>query len=48
VLGLVQPTSDCGRAVFEVESVCLYDSELRREEAAHTVLVRMDLQRAYG
>jgi hypothetical protein len=45
---LVQPTSDCGRAVFEVESVCLYDSELRCEGGVHTVLVRRDLQRAYG
>jgi 2'-5' RNA ligase len=48
VPGPVQPTSDCGGAVFGVESVCLYESELRREGAVHTVLVRRDLQGAYG
>lgn len=48
VPGPVQPTSDCGRAAFGVESVYLYESELRREGAVHTVLVKRDLQRAYG
>jgi 2'-5' RNA ligase len=48
VPGPVQPTSDCGRTVFGVESVCLYESELRRDGAVHTVLVRKDLQRAQG
>ncbi len=46
--GLVQPTADCGRAVFGVESVCLYESELRHDGAVHTVMVKRDLQRAYG
>jgi 2'-5' RNA ligase len=44
----VQPTSDCGRARFRVESVCLYESELRREGARYTVLARTDLNRADG
>lgn len=44
----LQPMSDCGRAVFGVESVCLYQSELRREGAVHSVLERKDLLRAYG
>jgi RNA 2',3'-cyclic 3'-phosphodiesterase len=48
VPGLVQPTSDCGRAGFGVESLCLYESELRRQGAVHTLLVRSDLQRAHG
>ncbi len=48
VPGPVQPTSDCGRVVFGVESVCLFESELRREGAVHTVLVRRDLQGARG
>jgi 2'-5' RNA ligase len=48
VPGAVQPTSDSGRVVFGVESVCLYESELRREGAVHTVLVRRVLQKANG
>ena len=46
--GRVQPTSDCGQIVFAVESVCLYESELRREGARYTVLARSDLQKARG
>jgi 2'-5' RNA ligase len=44
--GPVQPTSDCGRARFAVESVCLYESELKREGAKYTVLTRTALRRA--
>jgi 2'-5' RNA ligase len=46
--GPLQPTYDCGQARFGVESVCLYQSELRREGARYTVLARSDLQRAHG
>ena len=42
--GRVQPMSDCGQAAFGVESVCLYESELRRQGAVHTVLMRRDLR----
>jgi RNA 2',3'-cyclic 3'-phosphodiesterase len=38
--GLVQPTSESGRARFAVESVCLFESALRREGAEYTVLAR--------
>lgn len=38
--GPVQPRADSGRARFAVESVCLYESRLRREGAAYTVLAR--------
>jgi hypothetical protein len=48
VPGPVQPMSDCAQAAFGVESVCLYESELCREGAAHNVLERRNLQRAYG
>lgn len=41
--GLVQPMSDCGRAQFRVESVCLYESDLRREGARYTIIERTDL-----
>ncbi len=44
----LQPTSDCGRVVFGVESVCLYESELRSEGAVHSVLERTYLQKANG
>ena len=44
--GLVQPTSDCGRTPFRVESLCLFESELRRDGAVHTVLVKKNLQKA--
>lgn len=43
--GPVQPRSESGRARFAVESVCLYESELRREGAAYTVLARTVLTR---
>jgi len=36
----VQPRSESGRTRFAVESVCLYESELRREGAVYTVLER--------
>jgi len=36
----VQPRSENGRTRFAVESVCLYESELRREGAVYTVLER--------
>jgi 2'-5' RNA ligase len=38
--GPVQPRSESGEALFAIESVCLYESELRREGAAYTVLAR--------
>ena len=41
--GPVQPMSDCGQAPFTVESVCLYESELRRDGAKYTVLARTAL-----
>jgi 2'-5' RNA ligase len=46
--GMMQPTSDCGRAVFGVESVCLYESQLSRSGAVYKVLAQKDLQRACG
>lgn len=39
----VQPKSQCGRARFAVQSVCLYRSELRRAGAVYTVLARREL-----
>jgi 2'-5' RNA ligase len=44
--GPVQPTSESAQARFAVESVCLYESELKREGAAYTVLARTVLRRA--
>jgi 2'-5' RNA ligase len=44
--GSVQPMSDCGKARFRVESVCLYESELRREGARYTVIERTCLTAA--
>ena len=44
VPGPVQPTSDCGQARFRVESVCLYESKLRREGAQYSVIARKDLK----
>ena len=38
--GPVQPRSESGQTRFAVESVCLYESELRREGAVYTVLER--------
>jgi RNA 2',3'-cyclic 3'-phosphodiesterase len=40
VPGAVQPRFESGRAAYEVESVCLYRSELSRESARYTVLAR--------
>lgn len=39
----VQPRSECGQAVYAVESVCLFESELRREGALYTVRARTAL-----
>jgi 2'-5' RNA ligase len=39
----LQPKSECPRFGFPVESVCLFRSELRREGAQYTVLVRTRL-----
>lgn len=33
----IQPRSECGRARYAVQSVCLYESELKREGALYTV-----------
>ncbi len=44
----MQPMADCEPFLFGVESVCLYQSELRREGPVYSVLERVDLQRAYG
>jgi 2'-5' RNA ligase len=41
----VQPRSECGQAVYAVESVCLFESELRREGAQYTVRARTGLTR---
>jgi 2'-5' RNA ligase len=40
----VQPRAESGRARFAVESVCLYESELRREGAVYTVRARTGLK----
>jgi len=44
--GPVQLMAECERIRFGVESVCLYESELRREGPVYSVLERVDLQRA--
>jgi RNA 2',3'-cyclic 3'-phosphodiesterase len=41
--GPVQPRSECGQARYAVESVCLYESELKREGALYTVRARTTL-----
>ena len=41
--GPVQPRSECGQASHAVESVCLFDSELKREGAVYTVRARTTL-----
>ena len=46
--GHVQPMSESGQAPFAVESVCLYESELRREGAAYTVRARTVFTREAG
>ena len=46
--GLLGPTHDCGRARFGVESVCLYESKLRRDGAEYEVVARTDLMMAEG
>ena len=38
--GTVRPRSESERARFAVQSVCLYESELRREGAVYTVVCR--------
>ena len=43
VAGPVQPRSECGQARYAVESVCLYESELKREGAVYTVRSRTAL-----
>jgi 2'-5' RNA ligase len=43
--GLVQPRSECGQARYAVESVCLYESELKREGALYTIRARTPLTR---
>lgn len=42
----VQPRSESGRVRFAVESVCLYESDLRRDGAVYTVLARASLSRS--
>jgi 2'-5' RNA ligase len=46
--GSIEPTHDCGRERFGVESVCLYESKLRREGAEYTVVARTELKMAEG
>jgi 2'-5' RNA ligase len=41
--GVVQPKSECGQARYAVESVCLFESELKREGAVYTVRARAAL-----
>lgn len=41
--GPVQPRSESGGAPYAIESVCLYESELRREGAVYTVVARTRL-----
>jgi 2'-5' RNA ligase len=41
--GPIQPRSECGPARYAVESVCLYESELKREAAVYTVRARAAL-----
>ncbi len=43
--GQVQPRSECARAAYAVESVCLFESELRREGVRYTVCARSTLVR---
>jgi 2'-5' RNA ligase len=42
--GIVQPRSESGQVRFAVESVCLYESELKREGAVYTVRARTVLR----
>jgi len=46
VPGYVQPMSESGQARFAVESVCLYESRLKREGAEYTVRARAAFSRA--
>ncbi len=46
--GPVQPRSESGQAEFAVESVCLFESELKREGAVYTVLERTVFARSGG
>ncbi|MBN1321035.1 MAG: RNA 2',3'-cyclic phosphodiesterase [Thermoleophilia bacterium] len=46
--GPVQPRSESAQSRFAVESVCLYESELRREGAVYTVLERTVLMPGDG
>lgn len=46
--GLLGLTHDCGRSRFGVESVCLYESKLRRDGAEYTVVARTELKMAEG
>ncbi len=41
--GEVQPRSECGAARYALESVCLYESQLRPQGALYTVRARTDL-----
>jgi RNA 2',3'-cyclic 3'-phosphodiesterase len=41
--GPLQPRLECGEARYAVESVCLYESELKREGALYTVRARTAL-----
>jgi hypothetical protein len=41
----VQPRLECGEARYAVESVCLYESKLKREGALYTVRARIALAR---
>ena len=45
--GPVQPMTECEPIRFGVESVCLYESELRSEGPVYSVLESVDLQMAH-
>ncbi len=46
--GVVQPRFESGEARFAVESVCLYESELRREGAVYAVIARAKFETKDG
>ena len=46
--GPVRLMAQCERIRFGVESVCLYESELRRDGPVYSVLERVDLRKAHG
>jgi RNA 2',3'-cyclic 3'-phosphodiesterase len=48
VPGAVQPMYESGSALYAVESMCIYRSELKRGGAEYTVVARADFDRQSG